>query len=198
MNIWSNSSGFEVLLLMMLAFATLAFTLLALVTVSNAWRLRNPLITWKAGKLAGYPLFATVFLGFSLFTSLVLYNRGEAAMLPVMLCYSWIATTWFFSSYQMSKRYITDNGIVKNVNDPSQTVVWSAVSDYLEKPTSNGVFFTFFYVIPATPMRDKKIGRVELFVPDSRIEAFKKLLHFKLRRRFTEESVYSPGFKQFN
>lgn len=183
---------------MMLAFATLAFTLLAMVTVSNAWRLRNPLITWRAGKLAGYPLFATLFLGFSITTSAVLFTRGEGALFPVMLCYSWIALTWFFSSYQMSKRYITDNGIVKNVNDPNQTVVWSAVSDYIEKPVSNGEEYTFFYILPATPITDKKIARIELFVPETRKEAFKKLLHFKLRRRFTEESVYSPGYKQFN
>ncbi|MCC5927433.1 MAG: hypothetical protein JJU41_12825 [Bacteroidetes bacterium] len=198
MNILSNSSGFEVLLLMMLAFATLAFTLLAMVTVSNAWRLRSPLITWKAGKLGGYPLFATIFLGFSVTASIIYLSRGESSLIPVMLCYSWIALTWFFSSYQMSKRYITDNGIVKNVNDPNQTVMWSAVSDYMEKQTSNGVQYTFFYTIPATPISDRKIARIELLVPDSRKEAFKKLLHFKLRRRFTEESVYAPGFKQFN
>lgn len=198
MSFFSNSSGFEVLMLMMLAFATLAFTLLAMVTVSNAWRLRNPLIAWKAGKLGGYPLFATLFLVFSLTATSVFLLRGDSAMWPVMLCYSWIAMAWFFSSYQMSKRYITDNGIVKNVNDPNQTVIWTAISDYIEKPAANGMHYTFFYMIPATPLSDKKIARLELFVPLKRIEAFKKLLHFKLSRRFTEESVYSPGFKQFN
>jgi len=198
MNTLADASGFEVLLLLMLAFAMLAFTMLAAVTVSNAWRLRNPLIAWKSGKLAGYPLFASLFLGFSAVASLVLYQRGDQALLPVMLCYSWIALTWFFSSYQMSKRYITDNGIVKNVNDPSQTVSWSVINDYVEKPVPGGVNFVFFYVIPASPLHDKTMGRVELFVPDERKEAFKKLLHFKLKRRFNEASVFAHGFKQFN
>ena len=77
MNTLADASGFEVLLLLMLAFCHAGFLpMLAAVTVSNAWRLRNPLIAWKSGKLAGYPLFASLFLGFSAVASLVLYQRG--------------------------------------------------------------------------------------------------------------------------
>lgn len=198
MNLFTNAEGFHILMLMMLAFATLAFTLLALVTVSNAWRLRNPLISWSSGKLYGYPLFATVFLGFCIFTSLVLNFRGVSGVLPVMLCYTWIAIAWFFSSYQMSRRYITDNGIVKNVNDPSQTITWAAISDYIEKPVTGGANYVFLYVQPQTGFSGKHINRLELFVPDSRRSAFDKLLHYKLRKRFSRESVYASGFEQIN
>lgn len=198
MNLFTNSAGFQILMLMMLAFATLAFTLLAMVTVSNAWRLRNPLLSWRAGKLYGYPLFASIFLGFSIFTSFVLYYKGESGMVPVMVCYSWIALTWFFSSYQMSKRYITDNGIVKNVNDPSQTVRWANIADFIEKQTPSGTIFVFFYMQAESGASKKQINRVELFVPNVQRDTFHKLLNYKLRRRFTQQSIYASGYEQFS
>ncbi|MCH8496097.1 MAG: hypothetical protein LAT57_10785 [Balneolales bacterium] len=198
MNLFTNSAGFQILMLMMLAFATLAFTLLAMVTVSNAWRLRNPLLSWRAGKLYGYPLFASIFLGFSIFTSFVLYYKGESGMGPVMACYSWIALTWFFSSYQMSKRYITDNGIVKNVNDPSQTVRWSNIADFIEKQSAGGSIFVFFYMQSEPGASKKQMNRVELFVPNVQRDTFHKLLNYKLRRRFTQQSIYASGYEQFN
>ncbi|MFW6348641.1 MAG: hypothetical protein ACOC2C_08555, partial [Cyclonatronaceae bacterium] len=49
--------------------------------------------------------------------------------------YVFIALNWFVSSYFMSKRYITDHGIVKNINDPSQTVPWSCIQDFIEYET---------------------------------------------------------------
>jgi len=197
MSFSTNIAGLEMLMLMILAFATLAFTVLAMVTVSNAMRLRNTLVTWKAGKLNGFPLFATIFLGFCLFTGLLVSVKSASVSTPLMLCYVWIAVTWLFSSYQMSRRFITDNGIVKNINDTSQTVVWSNISDFLEKPVSGGVIFVFFYMIPPTTASDKQMARLELFVPFHKIETFCKILDFKLRRRFTQKSIYSTGFEQF-
>jgi hypothetical protein len=195
---FSNIPGLQILLLTMLAFATLAFTLLAIVTVSNAWRLRNPLISWHSGKLKGYPLFATIFLVFSVAVTIILIVAGRTGTTPMMLCYSWISVMWLFSSFHMSKRYITDNGIVKNVNDPSQTVVWGNINDYIENTAKGGTIFVFFYLHPASTVSERHITRLELFVPDHKIEAFQKLLNFKLRRRFTKESVYSKGYEQLN
>jgi hypothetical protein len=193
-----QSSGFQIVMLAMLAFATLSFTLLAMVTVSNAWRLRNPLITWRCGKLFGYPLFASIFLAFTITAGFVLYFSGLEGMLPAMLCYTWIAITWLFSSDQMSKRYITDNGIVKNVNDPSQTIVWSGITDYLDKQVKGGKIYIFFYMQPATAATSRQVNRVELFVPDSRLVAFQKLLDFKLRRRFVQTTAMAAGYQQIN
>lgn len=197
MTVLPNIAGLEILMLMMLAFATLAFTLLAMVTVSNAVRLRNILVTWRAGKLNGFPLFASIFLGFCIFTGLLVSVKSAQVNIPLMLCYIWIAIAWLFSSYQMSKRYITDNGIVKNINDPSQTVIWSSISDFVEKPVNGGVNFVFFYLTAATEASEKHMARLELFVPYHRIETFRKVLDFKLRRRFTQKSIYSTGFEQF-
>lgn len=194
---FSTISGLDILLFSMLAFATVSFTLLSMVTVSNAWRLRNPLISWNSGKLFGYPLFATIFLLFTVVVSVALNQSGRPGALQWMLCYNWIAIVWMFSSYQLSKRYITDNGIVKNVNDPSQTVVWGNISDYIEKPTQGGSNFLFLYMLKGYDSVDKQMTRLELFVPDAQLTVFKKILNYKLRRRFTEQTINVPGFEAF-
>jgi hypothetical protein len=194
---FSTISGLDILMLSMLAFATVSFTLLSMVTVSNAWRLRNPLISWNSGKLFGYPLFATIFLVFTAIVSISLIQTEKAGILPWMLCYNWIAIVWLFSSYQLSKRYITDNGIVKNVNDPSQTVVWGNISDYIEKPVNGGSNFLFLYMLKGYDSGDKQMTRLELFVPETHLGDFQKILNYKLRRRFTEQSINVPGFEAF-
>jgi hypothetical protein len=194
---FSTISGFDILMFSMLAFATVSFTLLSMVTVSNAWRLRNPLISWNSGKLFGYPLFATIFFIFIAAVSVVLIQSERPGVLQWMLCYNWIAIVWMFSSYQLSKRYITDNGIVKNVNDPSQTVVWGNISDYIEKPTQGGSDFLFLYMLKGYDSGDKQMTRLELFVPETHLDSFKKILNYKLRRRFTEQTINVPGFQAF-
>lgn len=194
---FTTISGFDILMLSMLAFATVSFTLLTMVTVSNAWRLRNPLISWNSGKLFGYPLFATIFLIFTAAVSVALIQSERTGILPWMLCYNWIAISWLFSSYQLSKRYITDNGIVKNVNDPAQTVVWGNISDYIEKPAFGGSNFLFLYLIRGYESGEKQMTRLELFVPDNQLSNFKKILNYKLRHRFTEQTINVPGFKAF-
>lgn len=193
MSIFSNIAGLQLLMLVMLAFATVAFTMMATVTVSNAWRLRNPLITWRAGKFYGFPLFSTIFMGFIMYTTIVLMQSGDRSMMPMMLCYNWIAVMWWFTSYQLSKRYITDNGIVKNVNDPSQTVSWSAISDYLVHEVHGGNVYIFMYMIMDTSTGHRKMTRLELFVPTSHEPEFSKLLDYKLKRRFVEHSEYFSG-----
>lgn len=193
MSIFSNIAGLQLLMLVMLAFATVAFTMMATVTVSNAWRLRNPLITWRAGKFYGFPLFSTIFMGFIMYTTIVLMQSGDRSMMPMMLCYNWIAVMWWFTSYQLSKRYITDNGIVKNVNDPSQTVSWSAISDYLVHEVPGGNVYIFMYMIMDTSTGHRKMTRLELFVPTSHEPEFSKLLDYKLKRRFVEHSEYFSG-----
>lgn len=197
MSIFSSIPGLNILMLSMLAFATVSFTLLSMVTVSNAWRLRNPLISWNSGKLFGYPLFATIFLVFTIGISVLLIDSGKSGMLTWMLCYTWISIAWLFSSYQLSRRYITDNGIVKNVNNPSQTVVWGNISDYIEHPAKNGSNFVFFYMLQNLESREKQMTRLELFVPGPHLTVFKKILNYKLRRRFTEQTMQVPGFEAF-
>lgn len=115
----------------LLLFSIASFAL-AMVTITNAYRLRNVLISWRSGHIFGLPLFASFFLltAFML-VGLAWYHQADSYYV-ISGAYVFIALNWFVSSYFMSKRYITDHGIVKNINDPSQTVPWNRVQDFIE------------------------------------------------------------------
>lgn len=162
----------------LLAVVTIAFTLLAAVTLSNAFRLRRILLRWHGGQeYAGFFLLSIIAIW------LVDLRDG---LLPAATwaVYGWVACTWMISSALMSMRFVTDHGIVKNINDPDQTVPWFAIHDYMEQETPDGVRFVFLY-------RSPEVQRLELVVPSARIDAFRKVLLRKFQRRFTEP-MFSP------
>ena len=180
-----------------LAIFTLGSTFLAVYTVANAVRLRNIRISWKSGKLKGYPLFSTLFLGFSLIITSIVVVLEIDQFFNIMACYSWMGFCWFVSSYFTSKSYITDHGIVKNINDPSQTIAWHQINDYVEKPASKGSEFVFIYQAVPGETRDKKIIRLELNVPDSKTEKFNKVIDLKIGKTMTPVVDTSFDFKAF-
>lgn len=160
--------------LALLAIFSIVFTILAVVTASNAFRLRRILLQWHGGQeFAGVFLLAIVGIwGLSLY-------MGADVPLFNWFCYGWIAGTWYFSSVLMSMRFVTDHGIVKNLNDPDQTVPWYGIHDYSEQETEEGVRFVFLY-------RSPDLTRLEILVPNKRLEAFRSVLMRKFERRFTE------------
>lgn len=181
--------------LVLLAFFTVGTTMLMMVTVSNALRLRNVEITWKAGKLLGYPLFSTLFLLVSiLLTVMIFANELYHHTIP-MMCYNWIGVNWFISSYFMSKRFVTDHGIVKNINDPSQTVAWNRIMDYVERNDGSNQTYVFFYPDFLPGERSRNI-RLELEVPVEKRTPFAHILQKKLGRRFSLGEFESTGIEQ--
>src|SRR5690606_33364371 len=86
------------------------------------------------------------------------------------------------SSFLMSKRYITEHGIVKNVNDPSQTISWNQVSDYFE--TKHDKHITYIFVYQTMIGSRKEFRRIELQVPNEFVDGFKQMISLKLGRRF--------------
>ena len=186
----------QTLQLILLAFFTIATTLLALITITNTMRLRNIQQDWKSGKLIGYPLFATIFLGFTVAVSALAYSLNYQHHLPALICYMWIGLNWFAASFYMMKRYITDHGIVKNINDPSQTVSWYEIVDYVERERNNEHIYTFFYLEEEHGTGVKKTRKLELPVPQKEHEKFKKILQRKLSRRFATGDVSFEGVEQ--
>lgn len=167
---------------------TIASTLLAGYSLQNKFRLRNVRLNWRAGKMRGYPLFATVFLGLIGTLGSVVYMIGDAANYTIFAGYFWIGCMWFVSSYLASKHYITDHGIVKNLNEPSQTIPWFQIMDFVEREGLQGSEFTFTY-----SEMDKSLTQgykqLRLFVPVAKRKAFKKVVSLKLKSRFEEESL---------
>lgn len=172
----------EFLLVSTLVFFIVVSTLLSVVTLGNALRLRRVKLSWKSGHLIGYPMFSLFFLVFLIFFSGVSIVYFQSPDYAIFMSYLWISLNWFISSYLMSKRFITEHGIVKNVNDPSQTIGWGQITDYFEQKQQKFVRFIFVYQVIV--QHKKELHRIELEVPNSFTAAFRELISLKLARRF--------------
>lgn len=127
-----HSSILHNLLLLTLLLFCLGSSMMTLVTLTNAVRLRNVLISWRSGQVLGLPAFPSFFLTTSLLLFGLAWAQGFSQYFLICGAYVFIALNWFVSSYFMSKRYITDHGVVKNINDPSQTISWTRIQDFIE------------------------------------------------------------------
>ncbi len=181
--------------LVILALVTLATTMIMMVTASNALRLRNVEISWKSGKLFGFPLFSTIFLTMTITLSVLVYTQQLYHLTVAMACYNWIGLTWFVTSFLMSKRYVTDHGIVKNINDPSQTVAWNRIMDYVERNEGKKLKYIFFYPEHVPGERSLNI-RLELDIPVDKRHVFAHILKKKLGRRFSFGEFEFSGIEQ--
>ncbi|MAO63719.1 MAG: hypothetical protein CL666_01835 [Balneola sp.] len=174
---------------------TIASTLLAVYSYQNKLRLRNVRISWRAGKLRGYPLFATVFLGLIGSLAAIVFWTEAASVYPIFWAYLWIGSMWFISSYLASKYYITDHGIVKNINEPSQTIPWFQILDYVEFTKPNGVEYLFNYSeMDKSLMEGYK--QLKLFVPRSKYKAVKKIVSLKLDNDIEGQSLPDIDLKR--
>ena len=175
---------------------TISSTLLAGYSLQNKFRLRNVRLNWRAGKMKGYPLFATVFLGLISTLCIIVFLIDDTKNFGYFAAYVWIGGMWFISSYLASKHYITDHGIVKNINEPSQTIPWFQILDYVEKDKPNGAQFTFTY-----SEMDKSLVKgykqIKLDVPASKRIEFQKLVSLKLKSRIDSDPLPQIDLKKF-
>lgn len=185
------------LLILLVATFTMASTILASATLFNKIRLRNVRMSWKSGKLNGYPLFSTLFLLFSLGLFGLAFYEGSTRHWIAFLLYFWMSGGWFATSYLASKHYITDNGIVKNINDPSQSVHWYQVRDYLEQDSGKYRKYIFLYREDETEQETNFI-RLELQVPKKLHKEFQKLIVHKLGRQINCYDSPSFDIEQFD
>lgn len=184
------------LFVLVLAVFTMASTFLSAYSILNVIRLRNVRMSWNAGKMAGYPIFSTIFLGIAFFMGMMVYLLEYQAYFTIVGCYAWIGFNWFVASYLASKRYITDHGIVKNINDPSQTVAWHQMTDYVVRENRKGSLFVFIYQKHTSNGRkSKRCIRLELHVPAMKLEEFNKIVSLKLGKTISpsSEMIFNVG-----
>lgn len=167
---------------------TIASTLMTGYSVMNKLRLRKVRMSWRAGKMGGYPLFATVFLCLITALGITTYLMEDVARYPTFVSYFWIGCMWFISSYLASKHYMTDYGIVKNINEPSQTIPWFQILDQVERETKGGVEYSFSYSDLDKSLTDG-FKVLKIFVPNSKRKAFEKIVSLKLKSRFQGEEI---------
>jgi hypothetical protein len=163
-------------------FFAAAISIIASFTLFNAARLRNIRLSWNAGKFGGFPLFATLFLACSLLVMGAAFLESNRNDIFMSVLYFWLGTGWFLTSYLTSRRYITDHGIVKNVNEPSQTVPWHQVQDFLVREEKDAIHYVFMYNEKEGGSLPK-LERIELEIPERKLEEFRKLVNHKLGRR---------------
>lgn len=177
-------------------FATFSVMLFSY-TWSNVMRLRHIRLTWNAGRFLGYPIFSTAFSLCLIAALLILEYKGFSYSIPTAIAYGLAGTAWFWSSFFVSRRYITERGIVKNVNDPVQTIPWLEVVDFVEKTDQKeGHIFSFFYL--SYHDDTTKTTRLDLPVPKAKYKDFKRLVELKLERRFNKIYRISGGQAHIN
>lgn len=173
---------------LILAAFTLGSTFLSAYSVLNAVRLRNVRLSWKAGKMGGYPLFSTIFMLTTFLLGGIVYQMSLEQYYPVVGCYGWIGFNWFVASFLASKRYITDHGLVKNINDPSQTIAWYQITDFVEKPFERGNHYIFIYQEHGSnESTTGKCTRLEIKVPLHKSDEFNKIVSYKLGKTISPE-----------
>ncbi len=192
------SSQLNYLLLVILGFFSIASFILAVVTLTNAYRLRNVLMKWNSNSFYGVPLFASFFFVLSLVLSGIAWYYGMSGYYPVVAAYTFLSVNWLISSHYMSRRYITDNGIVKNINDPSQTVSWHEIQDFVEQSNETSNSYAFFYMLEHNETKPFQCFRLEIEVPSGRIQSFRKILNHKLGRRFQHTFSDEHAFGKIN
>ena len=188
---------FNIVFLAILSVFTMGAAVLATVAVVNVIRLRNVRLSWKSGKLRGYPLFSTLFLFSTVLVGGIAWHQGSMAEMVAAGFYTWLGICWFTTSYLTTKRFITDHGIVKNVNEPSQTVAWHQIRDFVEKEGQNHTHYIFIYSADKRGETDKLI-RLELSVPHRREKTFQKLISHKLGSRIRCYMKDDINVEQFN
>lgn len=176
---------------------TLVAAVLATSALVNVIRLRNIRLSWKTGKMGGYPLFSSLFLFSALLVGAIAAYQGAREEVLASALYGWLGICWFTASFFATKRFITDHGIVKNVNEPSQTVAWHQIRDFVEKQHPYYTKYIFIYA-PEEGDQPQSLIRLELDVPDHKKESFQKVVYHKLGRRircYVKEDINVEQFR---
>jgi hypothetical protein len=177
-----TGADFNIIFWFTLGIFTLGAAILATYSLINVIRLRNVRMSWKAGKMKGYPFFSSLFTLSAIIVGSIAVYQGTTSDIVAAGLYFWLGICWFTASYFSTKRFVTDHGIVKNVNEPSQTVAWHQIRDFVEKEGDGYTRYIFIYGTEKDRPLDKLI-RLELDIPDKKKESFQKLVSHKLGNR---------------
>ncbi len=169
-----------------LLITAIGFTVLAVVTCTNLMRLRRILMGWAGRRRSSYPVFPALFVLSLILGAAVLIGQDRFEHPVRWAAYGWIGLCWGVTAWFNSRNFITDHGIVKNLNIPAQTVPWTSITDYTEHPETRGTRFVFFY-------SDGDLHRLELFVPTAMEPAFRKHLGVKFRHRFAPATILTES-----
>ena len=184
------SDAFKLAHLVLLLGLIGAASLLLLVTVTNRLRLRRVLLSWRTGRLFGFPLWPSLFLAGM--AGLTGYALGSGQLLDASLLAGYLAggVCWFVAAWLTSSIVVTEYGFLRNVNCADQSVAWGQVVDYFEFATERRRGFVFFYM-----NGHGERCRLELPVPAGHYDAFREAVSRKLDARFEFAAQQAYGKK---
>lgn len=183
-----------VILLIGVVTGTLGVTLYTTISVSNALRLKNVRASWRHGRLWGYPATPFLILVAAVVSWGSVFTMGFSEYYVVASCFVWIGVNWFLASLLTSRRYITDHGIVSDVNNSSETVAWHQILDYAEDTHPGVPEYLFLYRVESDGCRSSILyKKMKLEVPCGEIENFRKIVSYKLGK-----SVNLPSWGAVN
>jgi len=167
-------------------------TLLSIYTSIITRRLRNRMLVWSDTRHLRVPVFALILTALAFVTGSYHLYTENYRYLYYELAYLWIGINWGVTYRWMSKRYITDHGIVKNVLVPSQTISWTQIIDYVERTFPQHSEYTFLY--QSRQPEELNVQRLTLEVPLKLDAKLKNIILYKLDRPF-EMATQWPASK---
>ena len=165
-------------LILQISFISVTFLLLC-VTVMNRLRVRHVLLAWRHGRLLGWPVWPSLFLG-----AVLLFAGGAVAAgqpMPTTLVAGYVlgGVFWFTAGLFSTSVLVTEHGLICQANRTGQTMAWEQVVDYFEVASEKQGHYVFFYQDPS-----RGRCRMELTVPRVQQAAFRKVIGDKLDARF--------------
>lgn len=161
---------------------TIITTLFCVMTIRNLRMKSHLIMSWKHNKIAGFPLGAGALLIIASVVLVIGMTFRTGAALWMLAAYGWSTICWFVAGYLTSRYYITDNGIIQDVNDDSRLLEWDRIRDFVKRERKGRyVSFTFFYLTNKYN-RPAVLKRVEIKVPENQVALFQNILDLKLEK----------------
>lgn len=174
----------------LLLFGFLGLTsMVFIVTLLNRSNVRNLLLVVHRTRFRGLPLLPTVFVLCVATLFVISWVTGQPAVALLYLGYMLGGTLWLASRYISNATYVTRYGLMTSLGSNSR-VTWSQVHDCFDVPFGRGRMFVLLH-IDALGIR----RRVELFVPNARVEDFRQILDRHLYWNSDYESAQIVDYK---
>ena len=164
--------------------ATSTFMLVSLI---NRARVCNVFQTWPRRGGRSWPVWPVAFLvlSFALLVASLWLHHEPAAL--TLFGYLAGGLFWLVAATLARTTYVTDQGLVRSVNRPSDRLLWRHVTDYFCAPQEKGAQrYVFFH------RSEGKHRRFEITVPAGHGKRFQRTVHFKVDERLEgrARSVY--------
>lgn len=174
---------------------TIITTLFCIVTIRNLWKKSHLIMSWKHNRIAGFPLGAGALLIIASVVLVIGMTFRTGADLWMLVAYGWSTVCWFVAGYLTSRYYITDGGIIQDVNDDSRFLEWDRIRDFVVREKKGRyVSFTFFYLTNQYH-KPAVLKRVEIKVPDNQVTLFQNILDLKLEKNSGAPLILEQRFE---